>query len=90
MTNPRRTDLELAVAILTAIIEEGRVLGGPPPRTRVQARVYLNWVAFHRHLERLRDQGLIDPEELRPTDRGYGFLRVFQNEIRSVLERYGF
>jgi len=86
----RRSELELAVAILRAINEEASSRRCEPPRTRIQSMVYLNWAVFHEHLERLRDQGLISADALRVTDRGHEFLHAYQAHVEGVIERFGF
>ena len=86
----RRSELEIAAAILMAILDEQRVEDGHVRKTRLQARVYLSWNCLNTHIERLRRNGLLSTEELQVTDRGRSFLRTYFTDVRSVLGEYGF
>lgn len=88
--NHRRTELEIAVTILSAIREWEDSPDGEPRKTRLQARAYLNWNALSRHLEGLRARELLIRDGLRLTERGRRFLQMYRGELQSFLENYGF
>lgn len=86
----KRSDLEICIAILEAILEEGGGTGIGAHRSMVQARVYLNWKVFNRHILGLRERGLIASSDLTPTEAGMHFLQRYGIEVRSFLEDFGF
>lgn len=86
----RRSELEIAVAILRAIKEEASDAGNEARSSRVQARVYLSWNVFNRHISKLRGRGLIGGSSLILTDPGKRLLRRYGMEVRSFLEDFGF
>lgn len=86
----RRSVVEVDYAILAAIRDEEQAPAGQPLKTRLQARVYLNWNTLNRHIARLRDKGLVSKEALHLTQRGLQFIQAYRSSLRPVLEEYGY
>ena len=90
MAGRRRTEVEVAYAILSAIREEEQRMDGQPRKTRLQARVYLNWYTLNRHIDKLRAKGLVSREGLHLTQRGLQFISHYRSNLRPWLEEYGY
>jgi len=90
MANHRRNEIQIAVAVLSAIEEESRVRQGEARKTRLQASAYLNWRTLNCWLQRLQELDLIAPGGLRITDRGVRFLQAYRQQLQPILEGFGF
>jgi len=86
----RRTQLEIDYELLLAVRDEVSLTNNQPKRTRLQARAYLNWKALNRHLERLRSRELLSNEGLSLTEKGRRFVNIYSDELKSILQDFGF
>ncbi len=89
-THKRRSEIEVAVAIMSAVLEEEENNPEKPRKTRIQARSYVNWKAFKRYLEQLEMRGLVVQTGPRLTERGHKFLDEYNADVKQLLQGYGF